>query len=87
MGKDKLSSSTRRSHDKNRDNNNDDTRAGPVNADLVDNIQVTRAKGIDQSAHEHNSPEAQDGLPLVGDKVLVEDADGAENKLRAREVN
>lgn len=87
MGKDELSRATRRRHDKQRDDNDDDTRAGPVNADLVDQVQVPRTKGVDQSTDKHHSPEAQDRLPCIRDKILIEDGNGAKNKLRTRKID
>lgn len=74
-------------HGKQRNHDDDDAGSGPVYADLVDEVQVSRSKRINQSAHQHHGPKAQDGLPRICHKVLVEDADGAQNKLRAREVD
>lgn len=87
MCKDKLSRPTLRSHHENGDNNDDDTGTSPVNADLVDEIQITRAESIDESANKHDSPKTQDSLPSIRDKVLVEDGNSAKNKLRAREID
>lgn len=87
MRKDELARPALRRHDQQGDHDDDDAGAGPVDANLVDEIEVARAKGVDEGAHEHDGPEAQDGLPGVCDKVLVEDGDGAEDELGAREVD
>lgn len=87
MAKDKLTRPASISHGQQGDDDDDNTRASPVNADLVDKIQVSRAKGIHQRTHEHNSPEAQHRLPLIGHKILIKDGDGAKDELRSREVD
>lgn len=74
-------------HGKQSNHDDDDAGSSPVDADLVDEVQVSRSKRIDQSAHQHHSPKTQDSLPRICHKVLVEDADGAQNKLRAREID
>lgn len=87
VSKDELSRATRRCHSKQCDDNDDDTRAGPVNADLVDKVQVPRTKSVDQSTDKHHSPEAQDRLPCIRDKILIEDGNGAKDKLRTRKID
>lgn len=69
----------------NEDNN--DTGAGPPNAHLVDDVEVSRTESIDKCTNDHDGPEAQDSLPFVGDEVFVEDGDGAENELSSAEVD
>lgn len=85
--KDKLARATGVGHCEQRHQNNDDTCGGPVDADLVDDVQVARAEGVDEGAHKHNGPEAQDGLPFICDKVFIEDGDGTEDQLRAGEID
>lgn len=74
-------------HDEQDDEDDQDGGGGPVDANLVDEVEVAGAKGVDEGADEHDGPEAQDRLPGVCDVVLVEDGDGAEDELRAAKVD
>lgn len=77
----------RRGHDQQCNHDDEHTGGGPVDADLVDEVQIPRPKGIHGGTHQHDGPETQHRLPLVGDVVRVEDGNGAENQLGAGEVD
>lgn len=87
MRKHKLGRALARRHDQDRDQDDEHGGAGPVDADLVDQIQIPRPKRVHARAHKHHSPEAEDSLPLVRDKVLIKNANRTQNKLRAAEVD
>jgi hypothetical protein len=55
----------------NRDDNDDDGCRSPVDADLVDQIQVLSTRHIYRESDEHHSPKHENHLPLLGNKVLV----------------
>lgn len=87
MGKDKLARIARVGHGEQRDEDDDDARAGPVDADLIDEIQVARAKRVDEGAHEHNRPKDEHGVPRLNHVRLVKHVNGRNDELRAAEIN
>lgn len=66
---------------------NDDRSASPVNADLVNEIQILRAEHINTKHHAHHCPKTQHDLPLRRNIFLVPQRNRAENQLRSREVD
>ena len=87
MRKDKLGGSPMICHCEHGHENDDNAGGSPVDAELVEKVEITRAESIDQRTDEHDSPEAQHRLPLVGDEVLIEDGDGAEDELGTRKID
>lgn len=74
-------------HDKQCDHDDNDTRSSPVDADLVDQVEMLGHEDVDQGGHQHDSPEAEDRLPRIGLKVLIEDCDCAQDQLGSGEVD
>lgn len=87
MRKDELGRPALIGHGQQGDEDDNDARARPIDANLVDEIEVARAERIHESAYQHDGPEAQNRLPFVCDEVLVEDGDGGKDELRTGEVD
>lgn len=58
MSKDKLAASIVVRHAQKHNHDDDDACASPVNANLVDQVEVFCAEDIDTHTYEHDSPEA-----------------------------
>lgn len=54
-----------------RDEDDDDRGGGPDDAELVDVVEIARAKGVDEEAHQHDGPEHEDGLVGIWGEVGV----------------
>lgn len=81
MGKDKLGIASLIRHRQKRNENNHDTPSGPINAHLIDQIQPLGEEDIHQGTGPNHSPEHENGLPGIGDKVLIPEGNGAEDQL------
>lgn len=87
MRKDKPGGAPTIRSDKQGHNDDEDTGGGPEDADFINEVEIAGAERVDGGADQHDGPEAQHRLPLVGDKVVVKDGYGAEDELGAREVD
>lgn len=67
------------------DQDDDRTRRRPKDTHFVDQVQVLGEEDVDDRTDKHNRPERQDGLPRIGDIVLIPQRNGAENQLSGRE--
>ena len=76
MAEDELSASVIVRHAEQDDHDDDDTGTGPVDADLVDDIQVFGAEDVDAHAYQHDGPERKDRLPCVRSPVIAPQTDG-----------
>ena len=87
MAKYKLARTAGISHGQKSNEDDQDARTGPVDADLVDQIEISRAKDVDQGTHKHDCPEADDCVPWLNLVVFVEEVDGADDELGAAEID
>ena len=72
-------------HRQQRHQDNYHTSPRPKDTHFIDQVQPLGQEDINSRATEDNSPERQDGLPGIGDKVLIPERDGTEDQLAAGE--
>ena len=74
-------------HGEHRDENNQHARSRPVNAKLIDKVQIPTPEAIHQETDQHHGPEHQHSLPRGRHVVLVPERYGAKDELGATEVD
>lgn len=85
--KHKLRIALRVRHAQQHHKDNNHTTRRPVNANLINKIQIPCAKNIREHANHHNSPEHQHRLPLIRHKVLIPQRNRRQDELPARKVD
>lgn len=87
VGKHKGAASAVVGHGQQSHEDDDDRGRGPIDTDLVDQVEVASRKDVDQHARQHDGPEHQHGLVGVGHETLVPESDGREDELTPAEVD
>lgn len=85
MRKNKLSIASLIRHGQKRHENDHDTPRCPINAHFIDQIQPLGKEDIHQRTASNHRPKHENGLPSVGDKVLIPERNGTEDQLPSRE--
>lgn len=67
------------------DQDDDDTSRRPKDTHFVDQVQILGEEDVDDRTDEHHRPEHQNGLPRIGDIVLIPQRNRAEDQLSGRE--